>query len=346
MATNSSIAHSHFFDIFDIFDPLDFGVLVIAADNQIIHVNQHACKMIGCNDDDLIGRSFANEFRNSAVILQQQAGRSDADQNRKQVGELQKVGSKPIKVTFWLTRFSENRNTNQKTILCFQPIKRGSSVKKLPEKYSLEKIIASLIHEIRNPLSGIVGFSNLLEQDLLHLKHAHHMILKIKQAAVSLEKLIGSLTIVSRDHSNRELKPVISQNYFGQLLENFQKNNNQNKIKLEIEKKFPQNDIVVSINPFSFNVLWEIVFQQVTKILQGNCKIIFSIVPQKNNVCFKVNLQPEENIAFSLNNSLRFPEIKQLLIEKIIQEHQGKIHVPAAKNQDLCITVELPHFCK
>lgn len=328
----------HFLKIFDHFN---LGVLKIASNNQITYVNQSACKVFECEASDLTGKFFTEEFPDNLDILRTFSHFKENAQIEKQFGELRKANSRPVTVTFW---WSANHADAEEIMLCFQPISSGRPNSKMASQFTMEKIIASLIHEIRNPLGGIVGFSNLLEQDLAHLKYAHNMVLKIKQAADSLEKLIASLTIISREKSSFNLRPVLTQDYFGGLFVSFQNDMQQKKSYVSVVKNFPRNDIIVSINPFSFNVLWDIILHQFFKIVQDKDVIIFKIRQEVNTVGFDIILQPDECNALFAKNGFRIPDINQFLIEKILYEHQGNIYYFNAEDKKPSISVELPPF--
>lgn len=336
----SNSGHSRFVKLIDHFD---LGVLKISPNNQITDVNRSACKALKSEPDDLIGKFFDDIFPDNLELLQRLFHSSGDDMPEKQLGELRKAGEPPLPVAYWISSCPED-DAFEDVLFCFQPISGGKINSRNTSAFPIEKLMASLIHEIRNPLGGIMGFSNLLEQDLTHLKYAHNMVLKIKQAAASLEKLITSLSIISRDKTSVHLKTMVAQEYFLQLLTNFQNELQQKNIIATVAKNFPQIDLFVAINPFSFNILWEIILHQLVNIVQEYNDVHFEISQNSNMIDFCVLINSNETKINLSENFFRIPEIKQFLIEKILNEHQGKINYSSSGKSLLQIKVQLPQF--
>lgn len=332
--------HSRFLKLIDHFD---LGVLKITANNQITDVNRSACRALKIEPDELIGKFFDDIFPENPELLERLIHSNGSDLPEKQLGELRKPGVPPIPVAYWISTCSES-DPCEDMLFCFQPISGGKYNSRSVSAFSLEKLMASLIHEVRNPLGGIVGFSNLLEQDLTHLKYAHNMVLKIKQAAASLDKLITSLSIISRDKASVHLKTIVAQEYFLQIANNFQNELQLKNLSATVVKNFPQNELFVSINPFSFNILWEIILHHLVNIVQEYNNIDFEISQNSNMIDFSILINSIESKIDISKNFFRIPEIKQFLIEKILSEHQGTLNYSSSDKSLLQIKVQLPQF--
>lgn len=88
------------------------------------------------------------------------------------------------------------------------------------EKYKnvaeLGKITATLAHEIRNPLSGIIGFANLLKEEIPTPRH-RKMLTSIIEGSRSLEQFISSMLEYTK-HRPLHLKSVNLQEFFSSLI--------------------------------------------------------------------------------------------------------------------------------
>ncbi|MDQ0340089.1 signal transduction histidine kinase [Caldalkalibacillus uzonensis] len=82
-----------------------------------------------------------------------------------------------------------------------------------PEDYHtvIGRMAAFFAHEIRNPLTTIIGFSQFLEQDP-HIKSEPHIsqyISIIKEEAIRMESLIQELLTLSKSHLNQDNLSII-----------------------------------------------------------------------------------------------------------------------------------------
>ena len=101
---------------------------------------------------------------------------------------------------FWLTRKTMRHETRERELI---------EAKLQAERSSREKsaFLANMSHEIRTPMNAILGFSELLQNELRDVKHRHYT-QSIRTSAASLLQLINDILDMSKIEAGvMELRP-------------------------------------------------------------------------------------------------------------------------------------------
>ena len=240
--------------------------------------------------------------------------------------------------------------------------------KKLREAYdkeiSLNKLkssfLANMSHEIRTPLNAIVGYSELLEDDVKaqDYESSTEMTSHLKDGVKRLLNLVDNIVEVSllesgnfeMEFENVNVKEVVIKNKTKWLQQGKNKN-------ISFEFNVSENDLLISANEEKLSkALTEVVFNAVKYNIE-NGKIVISACKEENNVIIKVcdtgiGIEEKElNKIFKL-----FEQVEEegytrryegaglglSIANKLIVFMKGKLSIQSQLTQGTTITISFP----
>ncbi len=240
--------------------------------------------------------------------------------------------------------------------------------KKLREAYdkeiSLNKLkssfLANMSHEIRTPLNAIVGYSELLEDDVKaqDYESSTEMTSHLKDGVKRLLNLVDNIVEVSllesgnfeMEFENVNVKEVVIKNKTKWLQQGKNKN-------ISFEFNVSENDLIISANEEKLSkALTEVVFNAVKYNIE-NGKIVISACKEENNVIIKVcdtgiGIEEKElNKIFKL-----FEQVEEegytrryegaglglSIANKLIVFMKGKLSIQSQLTQGTTITISFP----
>jgi len=169
------------------------GVIALNAEEQIISINQAACRMLGLESSVVVGRSVQEGIRRAS--LHQLVGRTLAEsQGGKTPNEvvLEIPGNRFLQVRGAVLKGAEGEKIGA-LLVCndITQLKRLENVRR--------EFVANVSHELRTPLTSIKGFvETLLDGALQSPEDAERFLRIISRQVDQLNAIIEDLLLLSR----------------------------------------------------------------------------------------------------------------------------------------------------
>lgn len=230
-------------------------------------------------------------------------------------------------------------------------------VNNLSDKISLQKaserFLTNITHELRTPLSSILGFSQILSKDAQNSEH-QEMAKIIFRSAEQMSGLINDLidTALFQEHKVALHKEQVDMNNFlSELISNFQWGESKERVQLKIDAQLPS----IQIDPVRFK-------QAVSQLILNGLK--FS--PANSLVIVKATMTADKLLSISVTDCgqgiaseyhelifRRFFRIEDShhsvegmglglsIAKEIVGLHGGKITLRSEPNKGSCFTITL-----
>jgi signal transduction histidine kinase len=176
----------------------------------------------------------------------------------------------------------------------------------------LEKIVTKTRHDIRSPLSGIIGFSGLLENEIKDKTHLKNIGLIKKSATNLLEYAEETLQTELNNHTETSISAIIEK-----LRSLYSMQSELKDLEIIFENECPEN---TSINEFSSNQIVNIIGNVVSNAIK------FSPVNSSVKVLFnKKELEDDKFICVSvIDSGVGIPADKLDSLNKLEPVESGK----------------------
>jgi PAS domain S-box-containing protein len=194
----------------NILESLDSGVIVADLEGIINIFNSAAERYTGIAADSALGRKYSEVLDTNLFpeILQ-----SVFRDGKSYSGEitLEPRGGLAIPVAYSAARLRQISADDQGGMVIIlydltENKKLEENLKRVSTLAALGEMAATVAHEIRNPLSGISGFTSLLLRDLDKGSDSRRLVEKISQGVKSLNAIVASLL-----NYTRSVTPEISE---------------------------------------------------------------------------------------------------------------------------------------
>ncbi|MGE5341521.1 MAG: sensor histidine kinase [Candidatus Omnitrophota bacterium] len=223
---------------------------------------------------------------------------------------------------------------------------------------SLTSIVSGFAHEINNPLTGILGYIDLIELNNENSlsPHSRRRLEGIKDQALRIKEVIDELNQL--DPEIEQTKTTIDlSNLLDKLIKIIEKQE-ENK-KIVIEKEFVKDELIVFGNHFALYQVFEGIIENSIEsitdrgISMGKIRVITRIDPEKKLAVTEVadngggfeNIDKAFNPFYTTKNRTQKRGIGLSITFNMIREHKGNISI---RNNDdgAVVTVFLPLFDK
>ncbi|MCP4581291.1 MAG: PAS domain-containing protein [candidate division Zixibacteria bacterium] len=331
----------------NILECLDAGVVVFDTTGQIYLFNQAAEKLTGIQREQAIAKKYnevftGDEHSSTLGLLQ--------DNEIKVRGE-KWFGPQPV-------GYSSNRIFDEHGQCCgvVEILYDISSEKQLRETIrhvsalaAIGEMAATVAHQVRNPLAGIVGFSDLLRRDLGDNHKSAPLAEKISNGAKELNRIITCLLDYTKKTKPdfRELD-IIS--FSKETLASVSSENYARKIKTEFSTEI--DNLNYRFDPILFQ-------QAFFNIAQNACQAMGT---EGGVLRLKIKKSDSRNLAIIFTDTgSGFPEedVDKLfkpfyttrnngiglglsMVKKVVDFHNGKIIAASPGNRGARFIIELP----
>lgn len=348
MAQNESNKHKI---LYQIFENIDIGLLAIDSNQEICLFNHQAEEYTGFKKSEVRNKHFLKAFANNSSIS---GALSKVIEQKSSAGNCvrESLANSEINrnLLFRTTLLPQPKGKFEGAILYIKPaIELKYPVLPLPQpgNETFEKIMADIVHEIRNPLGGILGFTALLEKDLARMEPEKKMVRKIIYAAKGLEKVVNSLSIIARNHSKEYFKTVVLQDYLSNACENCEQRYKTDS-QIYFSKNFPAMKIGVSIEPLLFEQLCSTLLEQAKKSLIRGGTIDLELRQRKKEVIFTISLKHANFDDSHLLTGTKYKKylfhgLKRILIQKIVVAHGWEVDFPGDNQDNILIIIRIPN---
>lgn len=203
------------------------GFILIDMDKNVLMSNHSAAKLIGANDERMIGKSLISYSRNDTVLecvesaLNGEGKSGDLTIN----GRVLQIMTSPV-----------YSNSRQNGVIC---LIIDVSAKKKAEKMRRE-FTANVTHELKTPLTSISGYAEIIASGLARPNDVQGFAKKIHKESGRLLSLIGDiieLSSLDESTSSEEFVPVDLSGVAYEVAEDLRSNAAKQGIDISVDAK-------------------------------------------------------------------------------------------------------------
>ena len=223
------------------------------------------------------------------------------------------------------------------------------------EKKEQMRIIASISHDIKTPLTSIIGYSNLLNDENITKEEVKKYNEKINNKALHIKDILSSFDDYLVNQDNITLKTdIISINDLVKDLYNDYKIELENKnIKFDIETKL--NDRYIKVDVLKIKRVFSNIISNSIRYLENNGYIHIEIIEERDGfIKFSISDNGkgvDEHIIdkifeplFTTDKSRKISGLGLSICKEFIELHNGSIK--AYNNSGLTIEFTIPEYIK
>lgn len=259
------------------------GIVTINKDNIITYANEPAVKILDIKYDKLIGSDYRETYIKDLLSKEELSGKS-LDKEIQVNGRRMFINYK--------VQLIHNMEGNEEIILIFRDITEEKlmqeSIITKDKMQSLGNLITGIAHEIRNPLTSIKAYTQLIPKKIDDVKFREMISRDIPQEIERLDKLVRDLLEYSKPR-----KPFMEKINLHEAVHNalfLLKNNIQEKL-IKTEINIDKNISVV----FDRNHLQQILINILLNATESMDKEEKSITIQAQEIQNSINLSIKDN---------------------------------------------------
>lgn len=197
-----------------VFSNMSEGVVVLDAENRIESFNQGMEEMTGRSHGDVTGKTLLEAFRN--IPLHDALKRFEATRE-KAVQEITLGDENPVVMDVTISAVQDEDGGERKTMLVFHDVTRLKKLERIRTDF-----VANVTHEIRTPLTAIIGFVETLQQGAVDDRgKALEFLHTIHENAERLDRLVDDLLTlagIESGETNFHLERLTIEDALGQAL--------------------------------------------------------------------------------------------------------------------------------
>ena len=345
-------------------------IIVSLESGEIIDVNPAGCELSGYSFDELVGMDQTKLLQPSTETIQE-----NYFQSRKNVASgsnvrmslntlIRKSGknipvqnsSKTILIEGELYIFgvifdlSARRNMENDLLKAKEEAEEFSRIKGF--------FLANMSHELRTPLVGMLGFSNILEEELedKHLKNMAHSITSSGKRLLNTLKVLLDYSVLENLKSQPNWELVDLNKIICKVVDSYRDSFNDSG--LEVTTNCNEKDIFISADEyFMTEVISQILNNAIIYTHHGSINIMLE-TEQINNINYAIISIKDTGIGIGKDklNSI-FEDFRQgsegysrdyeglgmglALVKNIVDLHSGKITVQSKENEGSLFQIKL-----
>jgi len=217
------------------------------------------------------------------------------------------------------------------------------------EKEEQNRIIASISHDIKTPLTSIIGYSELIKEDKLS-KDTRKYVEKIADKAGNIKELLVAFDdyLVNQEKLSLDLEVIKIKEIVKNLYDDYLLELNSKNISFEVKTKLKNEEITVDI--IKLKRLFANIISNSSRYLESNGKIVIEIF--RDNEWYKFLIKDngpgvdEEildkifNPLFTTDKSRKVSGLGLSIVKTFVEMHEGEIR--AYNDKGLGIEIKLP----
>lgn len=174
-----------------ILDSMSDGMIAVNTDGVITNFNRAAAEILGYGPSELIGQTYRGVFGHQFSI-----GRGF------RARELRAKDGSAVPISESNSPIADSSNSRLGSVKVFQDLREIESLRKQVRRKdrlaAIGEMAATVAHEIRNPLGGVRGFANLLQQDIDPSDDRARLVEKIIEGTRDLDRVVNELLEYTR----------------------------------------------------------------------------------------------------------------------------------------------------
>lgn len=220
------------------------------------------------------------------------------------------------------------------------------------EKQKHNGVIASISHDIKTPLTSILGYTSRLENANLSEEVKQKYIVKIGSKALAMKEIMDEFDdyLGSSLNGNLHKEPITSKELFRMIENDYEDDLEDKHIKLKLKNNVKKGVLVVDINKLK-RVFSNIIGNSVRHMNKEEGLIVITLNKRKNYYEFSISDNgegiKEENIhkifdpLFTTDPSRKISGLGLSICKQIIELHDGEIYAKNNRNAGVTITFKI-----
>ncbi|MGN1358147.1 MAG: sensor histidine kinase [Bacilli bacterium] len=218
------------------------------------------------------------------------------------------------------------------------------------EKKEQNRIIASISHDIKTPLTSIIGYSNLIEENNLTKQEILNYNKKIYNKSLHIKGLLNTFDEYINNHNNQNLKisEITIKELVDEINNDYKIELENNGIKLMIDTKLSKE--ILKVDVLKLKRIFSNMISNSVRFLKNKGEIRIEITKDKDNYRFVVSDNGpgvDEKIIdkifeplFTTDDSRKNSGLGLSICKEFVLMHEGGIK--AYNNQGLSIEFTIP----
>lgn len=218
------------------------------------------------------------------------------------------------------------------------------------EKKEQNRIIASISHDIKTPLTSIIGYSNLIEENNLTKQEILNYNKKIYNKSLHIKGLLNTFDEYINNHNNQNLKisEITIKELVDEINNDYKIELENNGIKLMIDTKLSKE--ILKVDVLKLKRIFSNMISNSVRFLKNDGEIRIEITKDKDNYRFVVSDNGpgvDEKIIdkifeplFTTDDSRKNSGLGLSICKEFVLMHGGEIK--AYNNQGLSIEFTIP----
>ena len=221
------------------------------------------------------------------------------------------------------------------------------------EKQNQNRIIASISHDIKTPLTSILGYSELLKKEQLPNETKISYVNKINTKAITMKEIIEEFdNYLSCNIKDQTKSEKINIKYLISYLKNYYQEDLKEKgINFRIKTNCPNTNIFVDLPKFK-RVFSNIITNSIRHFNKKKKNIIITIIQKKDIIEFEIADNGEgchelERIfepLYTTDPSRKLGGLGLSICKEIIESHEGTIKASNNKYKGLSIIFTIKEY--
>jgi len=353
----------------NILESLTSGVVAINLKGEITLFNRAAEEILGFKTDEVLGRKY-EEIMGKGVE-EKMTLPFTLKSRRSHVNEEKEVLTKRGKKTplgFSTSLLTDGDNNVLGAVEVFFDL---SKLKKLEEEITrvrtlaaLGEMAATVAHEVKNPLGGIRGFADLLDQDLEEGDPRKKSVEKIMEGIETLDKIVLGLLNYTKP-IKLDLHQVEFISFMDEVIKFFEIDLEREKKKIDIIREYPKKALLCRIDTEQFRqVILNLLHNAIQAMSHGGRIVVgvneeekgtgvpqnsLGIHPEGKRIVLKISDNGTGMSKATLNKLFTpFFTTKEhgtglglSTVKKIVEAHRGDVRVESKMGKGTIVTVRL-----
>jgi PAS domain S-box-containing protein len=274
----------------NILESLTSGVVAINLNGEITLFNRAAEEILGYKADEVLGRQYGEVMGNG--VKENMTLPFTLKSRKSHINEEKEVfskGGQKVPLGFSTSLLTDGDNNVLGAVEVFFDL---SKLKELEEEVTrvrtlaaLGEMAATVAHEVKNPLGGIRGFADLLDQDLEEGDPRKKSVKKILEGVETLDRIVVSLLNYTKP-IRLDLHEVEFISFIDDVIKFFEIDLGHQKKKIQIVREYPQKALLCRIDTEQFRQVILNLLHNATQAMPQGGKILVQVDLECKNSVF------------------------------------------------------------